>query len=151
MNLKHLVGSGDRIGLFTLPFAVAGVAFNLAFPAAFAVGGPPAWLMAVSAVVGAAGIAIWLWSVVLILTYVPRGRLITTGPYALVKHPLYTAVSLLVLPWLGFMLNTWVGAAIGVVLFAGSRMFARSEEEELARTFGPRWDRYRRSVKLAWL
>jgi Isoprenylcysteine carboxyl methyltransferase (ICMT) family. len=44
------------------------------------------------------GVTIWIWSVVLILTKVPRGELITSGPYALVKHPIYTGVALLVLP-----------------------------------------------------
>lgn len=35
------------------------------------------------------------------------------------KHPLYTAVALLVLPWLGFLLNTWLGALVGVVPYNG--------------------------------
>jgi protein-S-isoprenylcysteine O-methyltransferase Ste14 len=33
-----------------------------------------------------------------------------------VKHPLYTGVAFLVLPWLGFLFNSWLGAAIGVIL-----------------------------------
>ena len=70
----------------------------------------------------------WIWSVVLILTRVPRGELITSGPYALVKHPLYTAVAVLVLPWIGFLFNTWLGALIGVALYIGSRIFAPAEE-----------------------
>ncbi len=56
------------------------------------------------------GLAIWLWSVILILANVPRGRLITGGPYGWVKHPLYAAVALLVLPWAGFRLDTWLCA-----------------------------------------
>ena len=44
MNVRALVGSGDRIGLVTLPFLVVGVVLNIAFPAVFTVGGPPRWL-----------------------------------------------------------------------------------------------------------
>ncbi len=44
MNVRALVGSGDRIGLVTLPFLVVGVVLNIAFPAVFTVGGPPTWL-----------------------------------------------------------------------------------------------------------
>mgnify|MGYP001143691888 FL=1 len=87
----------------------------------------------------------------LILIKVPRGELITGGPYALVKHPLYTGVALLVLPWLGFLLDTWLGAAVGLVLYLASRRFACAEEEALAKTFGPAWDDYRKRVKLPWL
>ena len=151
MNLSALVGSGEKIGLFTLPFLVVGLILNIAFPWLFDVGGPSDILRVVSIVVLIPGITIWIWSVVLILKEVPRGKLITTGPYALVKHPLYTGVALLVLPWIGFLLNTWLGALIGVVLYVGSRMFAPEEEAALAKTFGTAWDEYCDTVKIPWL
>jgi protein-S-isoprenylcysteine O-methyltransferase Ste14 len=88
MDLKRLVGSGDKIGLFTLPFVVVGVILNLAYPTAFQVGGPPTWLWWLSIGMLVPGLATWLWSVILILANVPRGRLITGGPYGWVKHPL---------------------------------------------------------------
>jgi protein-S-isoprenylcysteine O-methyltransferase Ste14 len=151
MNLRALVGSGDRIALFTAPFAVAGVALNVAYPAAFGVGGPPPALAVISAVVLAAGVTVWAWSVALIVTKVPRKELITEGPYALVRHPLYTGVALLVLPWAGFLCDTWLGALIGAVMYAGSRIFARAEEAEMSATFGADWDRYCKSVAVPWL
>jgi protein-S-isoprenylcysteine O-methyltransferase Ste14 len=116
MDLRGLVGSGDRIGLFTLPFVILGVILNVAFPSFFDVGGPPPALAVVSVVVLIVGVTTWIWSVALILTRVPRGQLITSGPYAFMKHPLYTSVALLVLPWIGFLLDTSVGALIGVAL-----------------------------------
>jgi protein-S-isoprenylcysteine O-methyltransferase Ste14 len=151
MDLKRLVGSGDRIGLFTLPFLVVGLVTNVAFPSLFGVGGPPPALALISAIVLVPGITIWIWSVVLIVTKVSRGELITSGPYALVKHPLYTDVSLLVLPWLGFLLNTWLGAALGIVLYVGSRLFERSEEMSLSETFGEAWAGYCSTVKIRWI
>jgi protein-S-isoprenylcysteine O-methyltransferase Ste14 len=151
LRLGALIGSGDRIAAFILPFVLVGVALNIAFPAAFRVGGPPPWLQAVSAFVLAAGVAVWAWSVLLILTKVRAGELVTTGPYSLVKHPLYTSVALLVLPWLGFLLDTWLGALIGVALYVASRLFAPAEEAELADRFGPEWDAYCRRVKVPWL
>ena len=151
MDLKRLDGSGDRIGLFMLPFLVVGLAMNVAFPSLFHVGGPPIALAVVSIIVLVPGVTIWIWSVVLILTKVPRGELITTGPYALDKHPLYTAVALLVLPWVGFPLNTWLGAALGILLYVGSRLFAGSEEEALSRAFGQAWNSYSTTVRMPWL
>lgn len=151
MNLKVLVGSGDRIGLLVLPFLVVGSVLNVAFPSVFAVGGPPAALRAVSIGVLIVGVTTWAWSVALILANVPRRELITTGPYSLVKHPLYTSVALLVIPWIGFLLDTWLGVLIGFALYIGSRMFAPAEEAALSETFGARWDEYRRSVKIPWL
>jgi protein-S-isoprenylcysteine O-methyltransferase Ste14 len=69
----------------------------------------------------------------------------------LVKHPLYTAVALIVLPWIGFLLNTWLGALIGIVLYIGSRIYAPAEEASLSATFGAKWDEYCSAVKIPWL
>lgn len=151
MDIKQLVGSGDRIGLVTAPVIVIGVIANVLAPEVFSVGGPPEALRLASVAVVVVGLVVWLWSVVLILTRVPRHELITSGPYAVVRHPLYTGVGLLVLPWAGFLLNTWLGLLIGVVLYAASRVFAPREEAELAQSFGAAWQRYRARVLLPWV
>ncbi len=151
MKLKILVGSGRKIGLFTLPFLAAGIILNILFPEVFQVGGPTEILRWISFAILIPGVVIWIWSVVLILVKVPRHELITTGPYALVLHPLYTGVALLVLPWLGFLLNTWLGLLVGLVLYAGSRLYAPEEEKILAKIFGESWEQYRRKVLLPWL
>jgi protein-S-isoprenylcysteine O-methyltransferase Ste14 len=150
-SLTVLVGSGDRIGLFTLPFLVAGLAVNLAYPSLFDVGGPPTTLRVLSVVVLIVGVTVWAWSVFLILAKVPRGELITSGPYSVVKHPLYVGVALLVAPWIGLLLNTWLGVLIGIVLYVACRLYAPREEAELAKTFGPAWEEYRNAVKIPWL
>jgi len=151
MDLRTLVGSGDKIALFTLPFLIVGVILYAVHPSLFDVGGPPSVLRAISVVVLIVGVTIWIWSVVLILKEVPRGELITTGPFSLVKHPIYTSVSLLVIPAIGFLLDTWLWAVIGIAMYIGSRIYAPAEEAALAETFGARWDSYRTTVKIPWL
>jgi protein-S-isoprenylcysteine O-methyltransferase Ste14 len=151
MKLKTLVGSGEQIGLLTLPFLIIGLILNVVFPSLFSVGGPPAALRVVSIVILIPGVTSWIWSVVLILTRVPKKQLITDGPYSLVKHPLYTGVALLVLPWIGFLFNTWLGVLIGIVMYIGCRMFAPEEEKMLSKTFGTTWDEYCHRVKIPWL
>jgi len=151
MKLKVLVGSGDKIGLLTLPFLIIGLILNILHPSLFSVGGPSIVLKVISIIILIPGITIWIWSIVLILTKAPREELITNGPYALVKHPLYTGVALLVLPWIGFLLNTWLGVLIGIVLYIGSRIFSPEEEKILSKTFGAAWDEYGNKVKIPWL
>jgi protein-S-isoprenylcysteine O-methyltransferase Ste14 len=151
MNLKVLVGSGEKIGLFTLPFITIGLILNILYPSAFKVGGPSTTLKVVSVIFLIPGVIIWLWSVALILIRVPNKELIKNGPYLLVKHPLYTGVALLVLPWLGFLFNTWLGVFIGIVMYAGSRIYSPEEEKLLSLTFGPEWKEYCSKVKIRWL
>lgn len=151
MNLKALIGSGDKIMLFTLPFLAVGLVLNILSPAVFRVGGPSHILKVISFLMLISGIVIWLWSVALIMTKARRGELITTGPYALAKHPIYTSVGLLVTPSFCFLLNTWLGALVGPVLYVGARIYAPEEERTLSQTFGPAWDEYCRKVKIPWL
>ena len=151
MKLKVLVGSGDKIGLLTLPFLIIGLILNIIIPSIFSVGGPSIVLKTISIIILIPGITIWIWSVVLILTKAPKQELISNGPYSLVKHPLYTGVALLVLPWIGFLLNKWLGVLIGIVLYIGSRVFAPEEETILSKTFGTNWDEYCNKVKMPWL
>jgi protein-S-isoprenylcysteine O-methyltransferase Ste14 len=151
MKLKELVGSGEKIGLLTLPFLIIGLILNIMIPSLFNVGGPSIVLKVISIIILIPGVTIWIWSVVLILTKVPKKELITYGPYSLVKHPLYTGMALFVLPWIGFLFNTWLGALIGIVVYIGSRIFSPEEEENLSKTFGTTWDEYCNKVKIPWL
>jgi len=150
MGLKTLVGEGDHVMGLALPFAAVGVAANLIWPSAFHMGFGSAGL-AVGIVVLAVGVPFWLTSVVQILINVPRKRLITTGPFAVMLHPLYTTVALLVIPGCGLLLDTWVGFAIGAVLYISSRIFSPREEKLLAEEFADRFASYRAKVLLPWL
>jgi hypothetical protein len=110
------------------------------------------WLDHGAAVVGlVVGLIGWASSAAMIVTKVPKGELITGGPYAIVKHPLYTSVGLLVLPAAGVLLDTWLGAALGATIYLASRRFAPAEEAALAESFGRRWDAYARRVIVPWL
>lgn len=151
VDLKHLVGSGDRIALFTLPFAILGAALQVVDPDRLAVDGSSQPTRAIAIFGLTVGGLLWAWSVGLILARVPKGDLITTGPYAVVKHPLYTSVGLLVLPSLGILVGTWLGAIIGGAVYAGSRLFGPVEETKLRQEFGAAWDAYAARVRIPWL
>lgn len=149
--MKAFIGSGEKIGLFTLPFLIIGLLFNIMSPALFSVGGPAKILKIVSLIIIIPGLINWIWCIILIVTKVPKKELIKIGPFRIVKHPLYTGTALLVMPWLGLLLNTWLGVMIGIVVYAGSRIFAPKEEEILAELFGREWDEYNKKVLIPWL
>lgn len=151
MKLKVLVGNGRKIGLLTFPFLTIGLILNIFYPAYFKIGGPSPALTIVSIIILIPGIINWAWSVILILTKIPRKELITTGPYSIVKHPLYTGVALLVLPWIGILLNSWLGILIGIIVYIGSRLFSPEEEQILSKIFGKEWVEYNEKVKIPWL
>jgi len=150
MKLKVLVGAGDRVMGFTLPFIVAGVAANVLWPPLFRMGLGLTG-MVIGLVLLVIGVPLWLTSVAQVLLFVPKRRLITTGPFALVLHPLYTSVALLVFPGIGFVVDTWLGIALGAVLYVSTRIFSRAEEKILAGIFPAEYPAYRAKVFLPWL
>lgn len=151
MKLKTLAGSGEKIMLLALPFIIIGVIINVMFPSFFDVGGPTTLLKVLSCIMLVPGVAVWIWSAILILIKIPKKELITNGPYSVVKHPLYTNMAFFVLPWFGFMCNTWLGVLIGIVIYVGSRLFSPEEEAQLVKIFGDGWYEYCAKVRIPWL
>ncbi len=151
MTLSELFGSGRKIGLLTLPFALAGVLANILWPSVFSLGGPLLAVKAIAVLVTAVGVTGWAWSVALMLTKIPKKELMTTGPYRVAKHPLYTSISLLVLPWAGVLCNSWLGFLLGGIFYAGRRRYAPEEERLLEQRFGKAWEAYKSRVLLPWL
>ena len=54
------------------------------------------------------------------------------------------------LPWIGFLLNSWLGLVVGIVLYLAARIIAPEEEADLSERFGARWDAYREAVRIPW-
>lgn len=75
-------------------------------------------------------------------------RLVTTGPYALVRHPMYTGLAIAAVGGL-LLYRTWT-TVVFVGLLPVLAVRARREEAALAERFGAAWAAYRDRVP-AWL
>jgi len=127
MNLRELIGIGNKTGKLIFPIIIISIILNIVFPSFFLIGGPSSLLLMISTSVLIIGLVNCIWSQVLII-HVPKHKLITSGPFSIVKHPLYTGVSLLVIPWIGFILNTWLGVVAGIIIYIILRMYAPEEK-----------------------
>src|ERR1700690_1790185 len=151
MNIKELIGNGYKIGRIIYPIMIIGIIINILFPSYFFVEGPSSLLLIVSFIVLIIGLINCIWSQILIFINVPKHKLITSGPFSIVKHPLYTGVALLVIPWVGFMLNTWLGVVLGITLFIILRSYKPEDEKKLSGMFGNAWTEYTEKVRIPWL
>jgi protein-S-isoprenylcysteine O-methyltransferase Ste14 len=71
-------------------------------------------------------------------------QLITRGPYAYIRHPMYMAVILAV--WGGLLVyRTWTMLLCGVIML-GLIYRARKEEDALTQAFGEEWETYKQRV-----
>ena len=110
-------------------------------------------LGAVAAAVTAAGLSIALWARAILggnwsgaIVLKEQHELIDRGPYAFVRHPIYTGVLLMVIGTVTF----W-GTRAGVILFAmmvaGLMVKASREERLLTKHFPELYPRYRARVR----
>jgi protein-S-isoprenylcysteine O-methyltransferase Ste14 len=73
-------------------------------------------------------------------------KLITTGPYGWVRHPIYTGMFGLLLAT-GMAASHWIALLAGVVVFwVGTLIRVRSEERLLRAAFGAAYEEYARRV-----
>jgi protein-S-isoprenylcysteine O-methyltransferase Ste14 len=73
-------------------------------------------------------------------------ELIRTGPYAWIRHPIYTSMLGMVLAT-GFCWTWWPMFVAGVVVFlVGTEIRVRSEDKVLAERFGETFEAYRKAV-----
>lgn len=73
-------------------------------------------------------------------------KLITTGPYAFVRHPVYTSLLGMLLAT-GFVMADWKFTAAGIVLYVcGTEIRIAAEEKLLAERFGEKFRIYRQNV-----
>jgi protein-S-isoprenylcysteine O-methyltransferase Ste14 len=139
-----------RVGLFLE---------SLAIFLAFAFHGPldqplARWRIAAAAACGVSG-AILAWTAVRHLGRQFRvhaglyedHELVTSGPYAIVRHPIYTSLLAMLMCSL-LILSEWQWSAICLTLFvAGTEIRVYTEDGLLASRFGKRFFEYRRRVR----
>jgi protein-S-isoprenylcysteine O-methyltransferase Ste14 len=73
-------------------------------------------------------------------------KLITSGPYGVVRNPIYTGMFGMLLAT-GLAISHWIGLLIAIIVFAvGTAIRVRSEEKLLRETFGEEFEAYERKV-----
>ncbi len=80
-------------------------------------------------------------------------ELVRTGPYAVVRHPIYASLLALLLSS-GLLLSTWEGLFLGLAVFlTGTEIRVQTEDKLLASRFGESFQTYRQNVPayLPWV
>lgn len=138
-------------GWFLLQMILFGVI--LVAPAITHVTFPP-WLQGLGVLLLAVGGVFGTWGMVALgrnLTPFPKpiegGELVTTGPYARVRHPIYTGLILGTLGWALFRANL-IGVALAVALFIFFDLKSRREERWLVEAYAGYTEYQRRVRKL---
>jgi protein-S-isoprenylcysteine O-methyltransferase Ste14 len=139
-----------RAGLFLECLAIF-IAFACRLPA----DSPPTWRRIVCSAVCGLLAAVLAWTATRHLGRQFRvnaglyedHELVTSGPYAIVRHPIYTSLLAILLSTI-FVLTPWQWAVLSLALFvAGTEIRVYTEDGLLASRFGERFFAYRKRVR----
>jgi len=85
-----------------------------------------------------------------VISLVPQGTLLTSGPYRYSRNPLYLGGNVSIFFGAGLVLGSPMALVITALHLPLVDLFIRREEKQLERMFGAEWLHYRRSVR-RWL
>jgi protein-S-isoprenylcysteine O-methyltransferase Ste14 len=132
----NIVGQGGKIILFMLPSLVAAILVDTYLHPIAALPESISFIRPVGYVLLVPGLILWATALIQLLTGFPKGKLVTTGAYGVVRNPLYSSATFFILPAVALMTTTWVYFVPSVFLYVGVMIFIRKEEKQLTRAFG---------------
>jgi protein-S-isoprenylcysteine O-methyltransferase Ste14 len=108
----------------------------------------PVWLRWVGFALGLASLGLWVWAQAALgkewspqLQLREEHLLVTTGPYARIRHPIYTAMIGYGIS-LALVTANWVFVAFAVLVIAGSLARVPKEEQMMIEEFGGQYEAY---------
>lgn len=137
-----IVGQGGKIILFMLPSLVAAILVHLYLPQLAALPSGLHFIQPVGYILLIPGLILWATAVVQLLSEFPKGKLITHGAYGVVRNPIYSSVTLFILPAVTLLTLTWVYLIPAIFLFLGVLLFIGKEEKQLTGVFGKTYEDY---------
>ena len=106
--------------------------------------------MAAWAVLAASAIGLFRRRQTSMITIRPASTLVTSGPYALTRNPMYVSLALLTVALALFLNTLWVVLLLVPALLIVQQFVIVPEERYLRRRFGGEYDAYTRRVR-RWL
>jgi len=132
----NIIGQGGKIILFTLPSLIAAILVDTYLHSIAALPESVRFLRLVGYLLLVPGLILWGDALVQLLTGFPKGTLVTTGAYSVVRNPLYSSARFFILPGVALLSLTWVYIVPSVFLYVGVMIFIGVEERQLAEAFG---------------
>lgn len=138
----NIVGQGGKIILFMLPSLIAAILFQIYFSQIAALPESISFIKPLGYLLLVPGLMLWGTAIIQLLTGFSKGRLVTTGAYGVVRNPIYSSVTVFILPAVALLTLTWVYFVPSIFLYIGVMLFIGVEEKQLTEAFGREYEVY---------
>ena len=144
MKKLDFFGSGPKIGRIALPYLAVTIALTLIFPTVFKFGeGLKNYMLIAGIVFLGLGLILYGLTVRSLLRGIKETRLVTTGLYRYCQNPLYAVIMLLIIPGIGFLMNSWLVLTTPILGYVIFKKFITQEYNEMTDVFGEEYKRYK--------
>jgi len=146
-NRMTLFGCGPKLALLCLPYILLALIIMIKYPEFFDLRFIDLLLFKVLGIVWLGmGLIFWVYSAVYFLKYFQPGKLITRGPFALCRNPIYSSIIVFIIPALGIIFHSGLTLSIALVLYIGFNISIHGETSVLKKIFGEEYNVYEESV-----
>jgi protein-S-isoprenylcysteine O-methyltransferase Ste14 len=147
-NRLSRFGVGPRIATAAVAYVLAAGAATYLWPEVCRMQFLPSGVLpAVGAVLLAIGVPLGLVAVISVMRAYDRDTLLTSGVFALVRHPVYAAWIVWNLPGIALLAQSWPLLAAPLVAYAVFKSTIHREDEYLEQRFGQEYRDYRNRVR----
>jgi len=142
-----LFGCGPKLALLTLPYIILSTIVMFRYPEFFNLKFLDLQVIKILGFVWlGCGLLFWIYSTQYFLRYFKPGKLITKGPFALCRNPIYSAIIVFIIPSLALLFHSGLLLSISLVLYLGFVISIHGETIVLRRIFGEEYEKYEKSV-----
>lgn len=142
-----LGGIGPKLALMNLPYVILSLVVMRRDPGFLnldALDCP--WVRLLGFLWLAIGFLFWISSAWVFLHDFKTGKLITRGPFACCRNPIYASMILFIIPALGIIFHSGLILSMALVLYIGFKIAIHGETILLRRSFGKEYEEYEKSV-----
>jgi len=142
-----LFGCGPKLALLCLPYVILSLIVMYKYPDFFDFRFLAFSFAKISGFIWLAlGVIYWMYSAVYFLKYFKPGSLITQGPFALCRNPIYSSIIVFIIPALALIFHSGLIFSIALVLYIGFKISIHGEANILRKIFGEEYEMYEKSV-----
>ena len=137
-------GIGPRFSIITVISGVLAGCLTHQYAGPLAIRGIPFWLLAsLASVLVFVGMVIYIIALRRFNQGYRQGKLVTQGPFAVVRHPIYAAWILLICPGAALFFRSWAMLMLPVVAYISFKASIHREDRYLEDRFGQAYQEYR--------
>ncbi len=138
-------GIGKKIEYIGVPLLITCIALKIFIPGTFEYStGSIIPLVIAGAVLLVTGVFLHLYSAFRMLKAFKEKRLLTSGPFAFCRNPMYSTLFFMIIPGLSFIINTWLLLPIIPVLLIVFYININEEEDYLQNEFREDYSAYKK-------